>query len=328
MKSSTASRPAGAKGNRLNDTARKAERRPKGCAYWRNLLAFAFGMLILGSAFVFYGVLPVLYAFRRAHPDRIPVCCTDPADYGLAYEDVSIESADGAVLRGWYIRSRNGAAVVLAHGIGGNRMAVLEQGAFLAQEGYGALLLDLRAHGESGGDAVTFGGEDIRAAVEWLESQPDVGGKIGAAGYSLGGLQALQAAAGMPRIAAVLADGAAPNVFADTPAPDRVPRWLDLPFQWVTFQVWAVLGVTGPMPLTEAIQKISPRPILLIAGGASDYETAMQAGFLRAAGEGGSLWEIPGAGHNGGWALQTEEYKRRMAGFFNQALLHQSGAIN
>jgi fermentation-respiration switch protein FrsA (DUF1100 family) len=79
--------------------------------------------------------------------------------------------------------------------------------------------------------------------------------------------------------------------------------------------------VTGPLPLTEAIGKIAPRPILLIAGAQSEHEKDMQRKFLQAAGEGCTLWEVPEAGHTESWTKRNAEYKRRMIDFFDPALL-------
>ena len=58
-----------------------------------------------------------------------------PADLGLAYRDVTFPSSDGVTLAGWYIPSRNGAAVVLLHGAGSTRSGVLDQAAVLAGRG-------------------------------------------------------------------------------------------------------------------------------------------------------------------------------------------------
>jgi alpha-beta hydrolase superfamily lysophospholipase len=64
---------------------------------------------------------------------------------------VAFRTADGVQLSAWYIPPRNGAAVLLLPGAGSTRAAVLSQGAVLARHGYGALLLDGRGHGRSGG---------------------------------------------------------------------------------------------------------------------------------------------------------------------------------
>ena len=62
---------------------------------------------------------------RRTCPGR-PSAST-PLAHGLAYEDVTFSTADGVALSGWYVPSRNGAAVVLLHGAGSTRSAVLAQ---------------------------------------------------------------------------------------------------------------------------------------------------------------------------------------------------------
>ena len=71
--------------------------------------------------------------------------------HGLAYEDVTFSTADGVALSGWYVPSRNGAAVVLLHGAGSTRSAVLPHTVVLADDGFGVLLYDARGHGRSQG---------------------------------------------------------------------------------------------------------------------------------------------------------------------------------
>ncbi|MBN1439429.1 MAG: alpha/beta fold hydrolase [Anaerolineales bacterium] len=293
----------------------------RSAVYARNLIRFAAGTLAAGLLVAFYGILPFQYAEGRAHPPRLPVCCATPADWEIPFAEIEIPSEAGILLRGWYIRSRNGAAVIVAHGLGGNRISVLPQGIALAEEGFGVLLLDARAHGESGGETVTFGGGDILSAAAFLREQEDVSGKIGILGISLGGLQAIQAAAAEEDIAGVLADGAGPNAFADVPVWISPMRLLELPFQWVGFQVWKLQGVPGPLPVTEALGLIAPRPVLLISGARGDYEREMQRKFLRAAGESCTLWEVPEAGHTESWDKRTGEYRQRMIAFFRDALL-------
>ena len=142
-----------------------------------------------------------------------------PADLGLGYRDVTFPSSDGEELAGWYIPTRNGAAVALMHGAGSTRSAVLERAAVLAEHGYGVLLFDARGHGESGGRAMDFGwyGEsDAIGAVDFLTQQRDVSrGRIGLLGLSMGGEQAIGAAGVDGRVVAVVAEGATSRVAAD-----------------------------------------------------------------------------------------------------------------
>jgi alpha-beta hydrolase superfamily lysophospholipase len=56
------------------------------------------------------------------------------------------------VLRGWYAPGQRHAVVILVHGGGGNRLQLYPEARILARHGYGFLLYDSRAHGESDGD--------------------------------------------------------------------------------------------------------------------------------------------------------------------------------
>ena len=142
-----------------------------------------------------------------------------PASLGMAYEDVTFPAADGTELSGWYVESANGAAVVLLHGAGSTRSAVLDHAAVLAGHGYGVLLYDARGHGRSGGQPMDFGwygDEDVRGAVSFLQADPDVDpARIGAVGMSMGGEQAIGAMAGNDDLRAVVAEGATGRVAED-----------------------------------------------------------------------------------------------------------------
>lgn len=294
----------------------------RGWHYWRNIIIVSLVALLIGLCFTFYGALPYIYAYGIAQPKRVSVCCATPKDMGLEYENVSFETNDGVKLQGWYVPSKNRAAIIISHGIGENRIGHLEQGAYLAENGFGVLLLDLRAHGESEGNIVTFGGSDIIAALDYLQSRDDIDSqRIGAMGISLGGLVTVQAAAVRQDIKAVVIDGSAANKIQDFPRPPTLGHWLDLPFQAVTYWVLEYKGVTAPISTVEAIVKISPRPILLISGAKSEYERELQRKFYEFAGEPKILWEVPEAGHAESWSKRPDEYKERVLLLFEQTLL-------
>src|SRR5205085_3761817 len=99
---------------------------------------------------------------------------------------------------------------------------------------------DLRNFGESDGtpEGITFGDlevHDVRGAVDWLATRAP-GLPVGALGFSMGGATLLRAAAGDPRLRAVVADSA----FADargvavafTHAATGLPTVLAAPFVW------------------------------------------------------------------------------------------------
>ena len=80
-------------------------------------------------------------------------------------------NADSSV-HGWLARGvRGGGVVLLVHSIRSNRLEMLSRARFLNKHGYGVLLIDLRAHGETPGKRITFGvreSADVEAAVGFL----------------------------------------------------------------------------------------------------------------------------------------------------------------
>jgi pimeloyl-ACP methyl ester carboxylesterase len=164
---------------------------------WWRLLAILVVLAVLQ-----FVLLPLTEAVYATNVPPGPPGSGTPAEYGLTYQEVAFRTADGVRLSAWYIPSRNGTAVVLLPGSGSTRTAVLGQAAVLARHGYGALLVDGRGHGLSGGHAMDFGwwgGRDLAAAVSFLARQPGVqAGKIAVLGESMGGEQAL-AAMGLTR---------------------------------------------------------------------------------------------------------------------------------
>ena len=251
-----------------------------------------------------------------------------PADKGLEYQEVTTTTADGVTLSAWYIPSTNAAAVVLRHGAGSTRTDTLEQAAVLAEQGYGVLMMDARGHGLSAGRAMDFGwygDQDILAGVDFLTSQADVDpSRIAAVGLSMGGEEAIGAAAADPRIRAVVAEGASQRMPADKQwlsevygAAGTVQEQLDK----VTYGVTDLLTPADPpTPLRRAAELAAPRPMLLIAGG--DVPDEEQAAASIQAGSPGSvtLWVVPGAGHIAGLRTDPERWREQVTSFLDEAL--------
>jgi len=301
-------------------------RQRRGCRYWRNLGLFALLTSCVGVLFLQYAGHPYYLSRGSAHPKRLAVCCVTPTDYGLAYENVSFTTSDGLTLRGWYVPSTNGAAVILSHPLASNRVAALRVGVMLARHGYGVLMFDLRAHGESEGEVLPFGGdeaEDVVGAATYLQAREDVNAdRIGAMGLSLGAQVSIFGAARSEAIKAVVADGPCCTTFEDWPRAQSPGDWLYVPYDLVFFRMlrWHT-GVSRPMSVQEAVAKVAPRPLLLVGGGS---EQRMLEHHYRAAREPKTLWIIPEAGHIGGPSARPEEYEDRIVGFFDQALLGSS----
>lgn len=138
-----------------------------------------------------------------------------PQDFGLQAEVVSFRSLDGIPLKAWWLpaQATPRATVVIAHGIDHTRQVMLPRAAFLVRGGYNVLAVDLRGHGESGGQFVSPGlveRRDLLGAVEYVRSRGGRG-SIALLGVSYGAVACLLAAAESPEIRAVVSDGAFPT---------------------------------------------------------------------------------------------------------------------
>jgi pimeloyl-ACP methyl ester carboxylesterase len=251
-----------------------------------------------------------------------------PSDLPFPVAEVSFEGTGGIRLAGWYVPPRNGVVIILLHGYSGNRLGMRWHAERLVAAGYGVLLYDERASGESGGRQRSMGWldvEDVNGALALLAAQGNGRtNRIGFLGCSMGAEIGLTAAARHPQIEAVIADG--PGVVT---AEDQV-----LPATWVnpifylsdrlydrilSFQT----GLPIPPPIIHTIGKIAPRPILLIAGGVEwplvGSEEPRLRRYARYAGSNATVWVIPEALHCDGPAVRPEEYALRMIGFFDNS---------
>jgi predicted acyl esterase len=81
-------------------------------------------------------------------------------------------------------------AVVVMHGLGGSDVQMAPAARLFAGRGYAALAYSVRGQGGSGGSLGIVGPRDVadlKAMVRWFERRPEVGGRIGCLGISLGG---------------------------------------------------------------------------------------------------------------------------------------------
>jgi len=251
-----------------------------------------------------------------------------PADLGLPFEHVRFDARDGVPLSGWYIPSRTGAAVVLLHGAGSTRSNVLDHAAVLARDGFGVLLYDARGHGRSAGRAMDFGwhgDDDIAGAVGLLRRRPDVDpGRIAAVGMSMGGESAIGAAASIPGIRAVVAEGATNRVAGDK-------GWLSDEYgargavtEWVASITTGITDLlteaSPPRPLRDAASLAAPRPMLLIAAGDVTEEPLAARWIAGAAPASVRIWVAPDTGHTDALRTHPDAWERRVTTFLRGAL--------
>jgi fermentation-respiration switch protein FrsA (DUF1100 family) len=198
----------------------------------------------------------------------------------------------------------------------------------LHQHGYGALLFDFRAHGESEGTLSTLGYaevEDLRGAVAYLLTRPEVNGeRIGVVGHSMGGAVALRGAARIPEIRAVVAQSAYTSVEENVGTAVRAFMRLP-PCLFARLVAWFGERETGleirqVRPIDD-VARISPRAVLIVQG-AEDHAVPPENGIrlYEAAGQPKEFYLVPGAGHGGFMRVAPEEFEERVVGFLDRYL--------
>jgi alpha-beta hydrolase superfamily lysophospholipase len=161
---------------------------------WRRFVPVALAMLLVGCMPPSWGANALLHPGRRAATRR-------PSQ---PYDDVKL-AGDGVTLATWVFHTaapRRGTVVYL-HGLSDNRGSSVWLAQHLTERGFDVVAYDSRAHGESGGDACTYGfheKRDLRHVLDGIAAGPVV-----LLGFSMGAAVALQAAAGEARVAAVVA---------------------------------------------------------------------------------------------------------------------------
>ena len=286
-------------------------------------LAWRYGRRgLLGIAGLFAAALVGIagYGYGTTHIGRAVV---PPDRLGVAHEDVKFETADGLELAGWYIPSRNGAAVIAFPGRNGPQA----KARMLARHGYGVLLFDRRGEGESEGEpnAWGWGGEaDVKAAIAYLQRRSDVDpDRIGGIGLSVGGEMMIEAAAETDELAAVVSEGAgARSTTEDMDHEDpALGKWtFGLAMSAAKTAAVAVTSNQAPPANLKDLAARVEQPLLLIAAPNAPTGETLNRGYAAAAGDSATLWEIPESDHMGGQESRPEEYERRVVGFFDEAL--------
>ena len=285
--------------------------------YPRRLLVTA-GALLAASVVA----VPLTVSYVVTHVARAEV---PTADLGAPYENVEFQTSDGLRLKGWYIESRNGAAVISFPG----RASSQKRAKMLADHGYGVLLFDRRGEGESEGDPNLFGwqGErDVHAAVKFLQTRPDVDPeRIGGIGLSVGGEMMIEAAAESNALKAIVSEGASGRSVSDDFANGGI-KWQDKLGDAIA-TVGTALSTSNmpPEDLKGLVPKIGNRPVFFIYGERGQLaEKPANTGFYAEVRGPKEIWEVPGSKHMGGIDAQPRAYEQRVVGFFDRELLKRS----
>ena len=252
----------------------------------------------------------------------------NPGKYGVAYEDVRIQSRDpGIELGAWFLpNAASRKVVVLVHGKDASRTREM-QGQFvpfavaLHQRGFNILMIDLRGHGTSTQAPVSFGlneRHDVLGAVDWLRARGFTPQRIGLLGISLGGASSIGAMAAEPDLGELVTDCS----FADF-LPMAEFEWTHItglsqifmqPALWLTQRMSGV-NLSAARPVDD-MGTLQGRPVLIIHGTNDLLVPLTEARKLHAANPGAEYWEVQGAMHGGSYRHDPQAYLARVSAFF------------
>jgi pimeloyl-ACP methyl ester carboxylesterase len=238
---------------------------------------------------------PLTRASRLVLP--IVLLCGWPAAAAAAAR-VTLRTADGVVLAAtWYEAPvRPAPAVVLVHMLNRSRRDWEALAQRLASAGIGALAVDLRGHGESGGH-VAHGEQadysamvnDVQAAWRYLAHRADVQpGRVGVLGASLGANLA---------VLAVLADAPAASLALLSPSADY--RGLRI----------------------EAALRTVSGPVLLVASDDDPYAWRSARDLHKAGGGPREMLVLPRAGHGTSMLARDPNLAGALVDWFRRTLL-------
>jgi pimeloyl-ACP methyl ester carboxylesterase len=294
--------------------------------WWRRLV-----FIPLTFVFGFFVVFPVTLGVGASNIARVPTSQTEtPAERGLAYEDVSFQTAKGLTLSAWFITSTNGATIITVHGAGKNRSTVMDEAEMLVRHGYGVLMIDAEGFGDSEGRGNAFGwtgARSVHAATAYLATRDDVdSARIGGLGLSMGGEVLLQAAGESTDLKAIVAEGATGRTAQDF-SEARKDGEIMLAFHTVVNTTMRLIsGEETPPPLMQLVPQIAPRNVLLIGANVPE-ELDLMARYKDLGGDSFDIWFIPEAKHVGGFDLHPEEYEQRVIAFFDETLLGPNSPV-
>jgi hypothetical protein len=246
--------------------------------------------------------------------------------YGAQAEAITYSTSDGIPIKGWLIPTKTkstSSTIIMLHTLGGTRQDLLEFALPLRQLGFNLLLIDLRGHGQSGGEFFTYGfheWKDVSGGIDYLKGRGDIqADNLAVLGVSAGGAVAVAAAAHDDRIKALVAIAA----FADlnqiiVEQTQLLPAW------------WRQRALKKAENLAQfTIQQASPVqsirqvkcPILIVHGTQDDYIPYENAKTLLAnATAKKQLFPILNATHATMLAKGGDSLRRAIAQFLQTAI--------
>ena len=281
------------------------------------------GTAVLAGLLIVSGIEEVRYyryGLTTVHPPRILGTQAErERARALGGEDVSFES-EGLTLRGTYFAPKNGAVVVTAHGLGENRFRWLDDVEMLTRHGYGALIVDGRAHGDSDGDTATWGDReqnDVRAAVDFAIARAP---KIATMGFSVGSSAVYLEAASDPRVRAIVIEALWFSIDDEMDAKAGGRGFISHAPITLAMKRAGHLDFSRVRPIDHA-KELGARPKLFITGSEdSDTPVPIMQRIVDATPDPKELWIVPRATHGSYAKTAPADYERTLIEFLDRSL--------
>jgi competence protein ComEC len=241
-----------------------------------------------------------------------------------AWQPIEIQADDGARLRGAWNPGATGRTVILLHGFGEDRSALVGRAEALSRRGWGVALIDSRGRGASGGSWTTFGGREAGDVRRWLDALADRAGPGFVPvlwGRSMGAAVAIRAATEDPRIAALVLEAPYAELVESVRTwlrLSRIPGWLARPILRRAGRI-AGIALDRPSPV-ELAPRVSV-PTLIVHG--TDDRIAPMAEvqrLARAFPRPPELIDVPSARHTDVFDVGGEPLADQIAAFLDAAL--------
>lgn len=284
-------------------------------------------IIVYASIIPAFLIISAFWGFWQAvHPPKITTSQT-PADFGWNYEQITLKTADGLKLAGWFVPAAAGEVdktIILLHGYPMDKGNLLYWSSFLHDD-HNLLFFDFRYFGQSEGKLTTIGfyeRNDVLAAINYLQTKGTK--SIGLMGFSMGAAVALLTLEKTEDVKAVVSDSA----YADI---DLISRVYYGDFSILKYALMPLTKMAARLVLGINPDEISPEdkikniklPILLIHSKEDKLVTIENAQRLKEAlafNDKAEFWFIP-SGIHGYLAAETQkEYETRILNFFKKNL--------
>jgi pimeloyl-ACP methyl ester carboxylesterase len=266
-------------------------------------------------------------------------------------EEIDLITADGLTLKGCYLKTTKPRKGVILFGLefGSSRWGCVPYCEFLIDAGYDIFTFEMRGQGQSPAQAgydplqwlTDFEVEDFQTGLEYLKKRPDADPRgVGFFGLSKGGGAGLWIGAHDPYIRCFVTDGAFATLSVMVPYMTRfiyiytyvpllvklLPHFYYRVAAHITIRTISRRRHVHYPELEKVLHRLSPRPWLMIHGGADNYiKPDMARELFRYAAEPKEFWLVDKAKHNQAMQTANGEYKRRVLAFFDQHLSGGSG---